>query len=301
MYINPYEDWTESTLWLKGNLHTHAGTGPNTCGCNDLEEVIRLYKTAGYGVLVITNHDIYTDTRMLAEKYDLLMVNGVEYSQGEHMLNIHIREAMFGTHQEAIDRTGEQGGFTVINHPNWDSGRPLHWLREDIEKLTGFAGLEVYNGVIQRLKGSGIATDVWDYLLSKGRLVWGFGTDDFHQWFDMARSFTLFGLQSHDRCGLLEAVEAGRLVASTGLQLQKLTLKGDVLTVDASSMNGHHGPMEYRFIGENGQLLHSEVSETEAAYTLRGDELYVRVEAVNAYGAMLWTQPVYDGGRMCKK
>jgi len=294
MYVNPYKDWTSKTEWLRGNFHTHAGTGPNTCGCNDLEEVIRLYKMAGYGVLVISNHDIFTDTGALAEKYGLIMLNGVEFSQNEHMLTIHIKEAIFGTHQEAIDRTNEQGGFTVINHPNWNSGRPLHWHKEDIEQLNGYLGIEVFNGVIQRLGGTGIATDVWDYLLSEGKLVWGLGSDDFHQWFDLAKSCTLFGMNSHDRSGLLDAVEAGRMAASTGLKLKECIFDGKTITIDAEAFNGYHGELEYRFIGRDGQLLHRVYSGAGAAYTLKGNELYVRMEAVNSFGAMLWTQPIYD-------
>ena len=43
-----------------------------------------------------------------------------------------------------------------------------------LESLEGYLGIEIFNGVIFRLEGSGLADDVWDNVLSKGRLIWGF-------------------------------------------------------------------------------------------------------------------------------
>jgi len=52
--------------------------------------------------------------------------------------------------------------------------------------LKGYTGIEIFDSVIYRLNGSGLATDAWDFLLSQGKLVWKFGDDDFHRWYDLA-------------------------------------------------------------------------------------------------------------------
>ena len=47
MYCNPYANVNSGKgEWLKGNFHTHAGTGKDTCGANAIDDVVALYKQA---------------------------------------------------------------------------------------------------------------------------------------------------------------------------------------------------------------------------------------------------------------
>ena len=311
MYINPYENFNEMN-WQKGNFHVHAGTGPNTCGVNPIEDVLKAYKGAGYNVICISNHDIYSDTSELAKQNDMVLINGFEYSQAAHMLCIGVENVIFANHQEAIDKTNAQGGFAVINHPNWKVGDvekynfsyynqllnqpygeidiPLHWPLEEIEKLSGYIGVEIFNGVLTRLMGAALAVDVWDSLLSGGKVIWGFGNDDFHQWFDIAKVATVVSLNEYTKEDAIKAIKAGRTYVSIGLKLDKFEFDGKTITVEASTYNGFRGEMYYKFIGKNGTVLKEGYNNT---YTLKGEEMYVRVEIVNAYGAKLWTQPIY--------
>src|SRR5690554_3589884 len=126
MYINPYHGIDKEGFWLKTNFHTHAGTGANTCGAYEIEDVIALYKEAGYGALTISNHDFFSDVSDLQGKYDMVLLNGFEYSQGRHMLSIGVDDVIFAPHQEAIDKSLEQGGFVILCHPNWFR---CHWPR----------------------------------------------------------------------------------------------------------------------------------------------------------------------------
>jgi hypothetical protein len=46
------------------------------------------------------------------------------------------------------------------------------------------------------------------------------------------------------------------------------------------------------FIGANGAVL-ARTGANPAAYTLRGDELYVRARVTDSGGAVAWIQPVF--------
>ena len=288
MYINPYENLNNG-LWIKTNFHTHAGTEPGTCGQNPIDSVQKLYRDLGYGALCISNHDLYTNTEPLSDN-KLFMIQGVEYSQNEHILTIGVNESYHQlAHQEAIDETVKHGGFAILCHPNWIHKE--YWPYDKLDNLHGFKGLEIINMLIYRLSGSGLATDTWDYLLKKGRLVWGFGNDDFHMPFDAGRSFNLIFAETNNYEGIKKAIDAGRFAASTGVYIDHITLDNNVLRIKAKyPTETYIDKFRYKFVSENGIV--KEQYDREAEYELI-NENYVRVEVVAENGAMLFTQPVY--------
>jgi len=292
MFINPYESLNNPGRWMKANFHTHAGTGPNTCGAYEIDDVVRLYKEAGYDVLAITNHDCMIDVGEYQSKYDILLFNGFEYSQDRHMLCIDADRTVFGNHQDVLDEVGSMGGFSILCHPNWIVKE--YWPWEEISKLSGYTGIEVYNSVIFRLNGTGLAADTWDYLLSRGSLVWGFADDDFHRWFDLARSWNVVYAPARTREDVKAAIIGGCFYATTGLVLNSFSLEDGVIALSAGLWDSYVKDNEYRFIGKDGQILDIQHGES-GKYRIKGDETYIRVQVVSEHGAMLWTQPVYDG------
>lgn len=297
MYSNPYQNLSEGQ-WRKANFHTHAGTAPGTCGKHPIGAVTELYREAGFAFLCISNHDLYTDTSAYSDER-MLLVDGVEYSKAcSHMLTVGVQQSFHGLdHQAAIDETAKAGGFTVLCHPNW----PMqgNWPWEDIDRLTGYAGIEVINMLIYRLDGSGLAVDVWDRLLTGGKLVYGFGSDDFHAMADGARSFNLIHSPEMTYGSMKAAIDRGAFCASTGLFPEYLLLEGDALTVKAKyPILTRANRFTYRFIGEGGMVLSEQKGES-AQYKLNG-ERYVRVEAAGENGAMLFFQPVYREGALVK-
>lgn len=291
MYVNPYSDLKKMAgQWLKGNFHTHAGTGEGTCGAYDIDDVVSLYREAGYQVLTISNHDIFTDTGEYASSHGMVMPNGFEYSRSAHMLCIGVNNTILKTHQEAIDECKRQGGFTILCHPNWQVKG--YWPWKDIDELKGYTGIEINNGVIYRLNGSGLATDTWDYLLSQGKIVWGFANDDFHRWYDLARTWNMIYSPSTEQKDVRDAILRGCFYTSTGLVLKDISFTDQTLCVFASAKDSYVNTNKYRFIGKDGKILHEEENEY-GEYHFTGDESYVRVHVVSEHGAMLWTQPVY--------
>ena len=208
------------------------------------------------------------------------------------MLNIGVNRSLHEyDYQTAIDLTKEAGGFTIICHPNWI--KKEWWSWEHLFALKGYIGLEVINSLIYRLSGSGLASDTWDYLLSQGRLVYGFGNDDFHIYSDAARSYNFIYCAERNYASLKAAFESGAVCASTGLVPEYLILDGNTIRVKAKFLKDTYiNTLTYRFITESGRLL-SEQQADEAQYTLSGEK-YVRVEAIGENGAMLFFQPVYQ-------
>ena len=291
MYINPYGNLQEGGgQWLKANFHTHAGTGEGTCGAYKAEDVVALYKEAGYSVLTLSNHDFFLDAAELASRQGMVTFNGFEYSQDLHMLCIDVGKVFMGAHQEVIDSCTEQEGFVILCHPNWIYKE--YWPWEKIDKLKGYAGIEIYNGVISRLSGSGLATDTWDYLLSQGKLVWGFANDDFHRWYDLARTWNMIYTPSGEPGDIKDAILRGSFYASTGLVLNEMSVADGMVRVSAAAKDTYVTECEYLFIGRGGKILGRQLDK-HGEYRLKGDEPYIRVQVISEHGAMLWTQPVY--------
>jgi len=292
MFANPYQNAVIGVeKGLKANFHTHAGTGKGTCGHNEIDDVLEAYKDAGYRVLTISNHDLLTDTQEYEKKYDMILLNGYEYSKTPHMLCINCNEVCTGNHQQAIDSCLNEGGFVILCHPNWIHKE--YWPWNEIDSIHGFAGIEIYNHLIYRLEGSGLATDTWDYLLSNGKLAWGFGNDDFHRWHDLARVWNVILSTSHSHSDIQSAILSGSFYATTGLWLSEFKFEDDVIQISAQFKNTYIKDYQYRFIGQNGKLLDQQTGE-RGIYRLEGNEKYVRVEVIAENGARLWTQPVYN-------
>lgn len=295
MYINPYAN-IESLKCLKINFHTHGAIGANEHGFHTLDEIKSFYKELGFHAVCITNIDEYTETGHLSDS--LYFMPGVEYGGARHMLTIGVRESFHAcSHQEAIDKTKAAGGFTVLAHPNWM--RQGYWPRQELDCLTGFIGIEVINMLIARFSGSALGTDAWDHLLSSGKLVWGFGNDDFVRFNDAGRSFNYVFAEKCDDAAIQDAVYRGRFVASTGLLLEYLVLEGDTIQVMAKHpVETYDNMLTYRFVGEEGEVKTTATAD-RASYTLHGEK-YIRVEVESPNGMRLFCQPVYNSTRLRK-
>ena len=291
--------------WYKANLHTHCGTGKGTPGRHDLKEVIGLYRECGYNILAITNSDLYTDASMYEEEFDMTIFDGYEYCKDKEILVVNSKNVVYGKHQQVIDSAIRDGGVSFICHPNRaiPTGNDLKengeynlkkcWSPIEIDRLGGYTGIEILNGKAFRIGGSGLATDVWDYFLSRGKLIWGIGTDDFHRWEDLSRAFTVIYSPSKSKKDIINAIKRGRFYVSNGLLIRNISFEDNTIKLSVKEevptfSNG------YRFtvVGENGRVLLTKFGD-ELKFEISGKEKYVRVQVTSEYGSMLWTQPFY--------
>jgi hypothetical protein len=188
--------------------------------------------------------------------------------------------------QDKIDVNVKNGCLVILNHPNWTLNE--HYTFEDLMSFENYYGIEIYNSVIERIKGIGFATYKWDRLLSAGRRVLGFATQDLHRQADFRDCSTV--VRAADRRGpsLLEALKSGDCYGYYGVHIEDLGREKD--TIFISTKNARL----IRFVGFGGAII-KEVEDTEGEMNLADykDTEYVRIECHGCGREMSWTQPFF--------
>ncbi len=272
--------------WLRGNLHTHT---TNSDGKRAPQDVVDAYAALGYDFLMISDHDMITDVSKLDPK-GMTLVSGNEISaKGPHILHVgaSARVNPEPDRQQVLDGVGKAGGFAIMNHPNWGATFN-HCDYGILEKLNGYTGMEIYNGVIVWLEGAPEATDKWDRLLGAGKRVWGFATDDSHADEHRGMGWVMVQSASKKAEDIVEAMRNGRFYASTGVFLDGIGVSGDTVTVRARE--------SVRFVvyADRGKVLHfSDGKELSYKVASADKQTYVRVECCGAGEAKAWTQPFF--------
>jgi predicted metal-dependent phosphoesterase TrpH len=278
--VSPYLD--SGFEWVRGNLHTHT---TNSDGSLSPEDTVRAYADAGYGFLCLSDHD--TLTWPVSAPSSIIMVPGVEVGGGPHILTVNVEEVISyeDDRQAVIDQAIAAGGIAILNHPNWGCDFD-HFPQAEIEALHGYAGIEIYNGVVDVLEGSALATDRWDRMLARGVPAWGFAHDDTHLDRLIGRAWLVAQVRERSRAGVMEALTHGRFYASTGVDIRRIAIGPDTISVQAPNAQ------RIRFIGAWGRLLH-EADDCEAGFRIGGREGgYVRVECLGRGGRCAWSQPI---------
>lgn len=279
--VSPY--LTSGFTWSRGNLHTHT---TNSDGALSPEETAAAYADLGYGFLCLSDHD--TLTWPVDAPVSLVMVPGLEVGGGPHVLAVNVDTgiAADATRQQVVDAIRHGGGLAVLNHPNWEADFN-HFPQDEMTSLSGYAGIEIYNAVVEYLEGSALATDRWDQLLSRGKRVWGFAHDDAHHEFVFGKAWLMAQLREATLQGVVEALQEGRFYCSTGVEIQRITVGPDTVMVLAPNAQ------RICFYGRWGRLVHI-ADGCEAGYRVGGrEENYVRVECWGQGARRAWTQPIF--------
>jgi hypothetical protein len=296
--------------WYKGNLHTHT---INSDGDSAPDAVARWYKEHRYHFLVLSDHNFFTNPEPLngifgAEERFLLIPGEEVTSRYEkkavHVNAFRVRETIppvFGhtlleTIQKNVDAIRQAGALPSLNHPNfvW-SVTP-----EELRQVNDLKLFEVYNGhpTVHNFGGGGSPSldELWDVLLSAGREVYGIAVDDAHyfkvfgpEYSNPGRGWVSVQAPQLSMDAILEAIEAGRFYASTGVELETMSRTSDSLRVSVKQ----RGNTKYttRYIGKDGKVLASSY-DLESSYTLRPGDAYVRATVLGSDGTTAWVQPV---------
>ncbi|HOZ47714.1 MAG TPA: CehA/McbA family metallohydrolase [Candidatus Hydrogenedentes bacterium] len=280
---SPYRD--ADIPWLRGNLHTHT---TNSDGPYSPQDTVDAYAALGYDFLMISDHDQLTEPASLDNR-SMTLIPGNEISaNGPHLLHVGADRVLEpdADRQRVIDAIGCDGHFAILNHPNWEKSFN-HCPQECLDRWQGYAGIEIYNGIIRNLEGSPFATDRWDRLLAQGRRVWGYATDDCHRPGDLAVAWTMVQAP-RSVAGIVTALREGRCYCSTGVTIARIAVDG--LTVRIETANAHriiaYGDYAYRIAHEDGPAMTFTVPEDIA-------KRYVRFECWGAGEAIAWTQPFF--------
>jgi len=274
--------------WLMGNLHTHT---TRSDGQREPQAVVDDYAERGHGFLMISDHDVCISGEECAEldAGGMILIPGNEISaNGPHLLHVGAggRVEPHADRQQVIDAVAQNGGFAVFNHPNWFAGFD-HCPQEVLENCRGYAGLEVYNGVISRLEGSPYATNRWDLLLTAGRRVWGFANDDSHlAQGDVGLGWNMAYVDDESPEGVGEALRQGRFYASTGVEIIGIEADGGSIAIETDNAQRivALGQGARRFAQVDAPSIEVEVPEGAR---------YVRFECWGRGESFAWTQPFF--------
>jgi hypothetical protein len=297
--------------WYKGNTHTHT---LNSDGDSTPDEVVRWYREHQYQFLVLTDHNYLTSVEGLNalhgadEKF--LVIKGEEVTDDFKGKPIHINSlnpaslvkpqggtSVLDTMQRDVDAIRTARGVPHINHPNF------HWAitADELRQLNNNKLFEIYNGhpQVNNLGGGGVPglEEMWDIVLSSGKLLYGIAVDDAHHFkrpWDKTASTPGHGwvyvrAESLSAAAISAALERGDFYASTGVELAEYeaTSKQLKLTIKEAKYSKYRT----QFIGRGGKLL-QEVTTSPAVYDVQGNEGYVRARVLESNGKCAWTQPV---------
>ncbi len=306
--------------WYKGNTHTHT---VNSDGDSSPDTVVRWYKEHGYNFVALSDHT-YADRGAMTPVEGLnsvfalpgtfLVLSGVEVTDRVenaqvHLIGIGTRETVRAkggaTRVEALQANARAiraaGGLPHINHPNWvwslttqdliDATESKHF-----ELMNGHSGVNNFGG------GGTLSTEeMWDAVLSTGRVLYGLGADDAHHFRDEeradrqnpGRAWIVVRAPELTREALLAALDRGDFYASTGVTLKNYEADAREIRIELPEDSGRNA-LRYRtfFIGKGGEVLKRDES-LKPVYQFTGKELYVRARVEASNGTRAWTQPVF--------
>jgi len=140
--------------------------------------------------------------------------------------------------------------------------------------------------------------EIWDRLLTGGKVIYGIAVDDAHQfkqpWNRKAarpgQGWVMVRAARLTPSNVLGALERGDFYASTGVVLDEITVSAGEITIRIKP----DGATKFRvqFIGEGGKVL-AEAFDSPAVYAFDGTERYVRARVQDSNGWTAWTQPVF--------
>ena len=289
MYQTPY---TDSTRWLRGNLHGHT-----CCGrFMDVSESGPMFASLGYDFMAITDHNLAPDEeqwRQWQEQARLILIPGEENGKTDHILELGVFSVAATPSLEIEDRARAlvgSGGFVATCHPQeYDHGD------QNVYRTAGIAhAFELFNGLREGRgcdEGANIA--LWDEVLTQGHRIWGIATDDFHcQYTTPGHGWVSVQVPEDEEKAtwqtLVAQLKKGAFYASTAPVIEQILFAGGHLRLTADRF-----AQKILVIGPNGQQL-AVTEGPQLEWQAPGGLAYFRIE-VHTGARRAWTQPFFPG------
>lgn len=291
----------------RGNLHTHSNLSD---GALEPSQVVDAYKAAGYDFLQLSEHFIghfnwpVADTRKFRSNNFTTLIGAELHAPktavGElwHIVaaGLPLDFAPCGpeeTGAQVAMRAREAGAFIGIAHPAWSQ-----LTIEDGRAIEAAHAVEIYNHgcFVECDRGDG-----WylaDQLLTEGRRLTAFATDDAH-----FKSDDAFGGWVHVKAeslepeALLAALKAGHYYSSQGPQIHEVSITGDEVRIVCSPVNAisvlSHNSRTIQRMGKSITTATLNLKDLERSWTKLPPSPWVRIAVIDGAGKRAWTNPIW--------
>ena len=330
-------DAVAPTVWYKGIVHAHANWGVRQLPTTSPDVVVRWYREHNYNFVSVTDLNYYTPPEGLKALFDapgrFLLVPGTEPSKGQirpgnkivDTIGIGITgpvdpptgdtvAAVLDSEAKAIRRAG---GLPIAAHPNLTYALTAADLLAS-DQTPGPRFFEVWNTEpgMNNLGGGGKPSteQIWDEVLSSGRVMYATAVDDSHHFYEFnssraagsplsnpGKAWIMVRASELSVPALINSMGAGDFYATTGVVLASYEASSRAIHIGLSDRSQDLGwsapganPELYRteFIGKGGKVLKLDES-LNPSYEFTGQEAYVRARVTSSDGQVAWTQPVF--------
>ena len=253
--------------YFKANLHTHSTLSD---GKLTPDEVKNAYKSLGYQILCLTDHNVIINHSDMNEE-NFLMLTGVEVNvnsanknaaggQTFHLNLIakepnnlwcpaklhrwfpvaeeHERQMQYGDMDlqcnpqsiNAMIAKANEKGFLVMYNHPTWSCQTY----PDYAPLKGLWGMELRNSECCMIGHNENNFRVYKDLLNCGNCIFPLGTDDLHSDRALGQSWIMVGAPRLDYGSVIDALEKGEFYMSCGPEITDLHIEGDLLKISCS-------------------------------------------------------------------
>ncbi len=292
--------------FYKANLHTHTVISD---GEKTPEQIKADYMAHGYSVVAFTDHRQYRDHSALSDQ-NFLAINAYEadindwepdhnYDRTYHINlyaedpsrvkpeDILLPERRYGDIHAInafVAEMSRRGFLACYNHPYWS----LQTCR-DYEGLRGFFAMEIYNHGCEIDGLYGYNPQSYDEMLRTGNRLFCVMTDDNHNAWpdghplsDSYGGFTMIKAPELSYPAVMNALRKGHFYSSMGPRIEALWLEGKTVHIRCSPVQ----KIYLKNAGRNCQYRVAGPGESvcEAAFPLKGNETYFRVDCQDEMG-----------------
>ncbi len=295
-YLNP------QIRSFKGSIHCHSNISDAENNI-DPTHVFQFYKNLNYDFISLTDHLNYPSNnsskiKSLQENnntgVDILTLPGMErfidedYDNTGHINTISNKVLVNELNSEStgisIDelKIDDSNKIKIINHPDRQSD---YWTDDKLNRISNYNGIEVWN--------NGDHEYYWDKILSSGKKIWGFASDDCHNYgndSNCGSSFIRVFAQSLNRDDIFNNIKKGNFY-SLHIPKDQPEISLDITTsIDSITVNTNIGTT-ILFISDSKVVKQSN-NDTTLSYSPSGEEKYVRVKVLKS-DSIAWSNPIF--------
>jgi hypothetical protein len=183
-----------------------------------------------------------------------------------------------------------------------DAGEVVPTLQANVNAFLGAGGL-VFNGHpgvnLLGAPGKYSYEEIWDGVLSAGKIMFGVPTDNSHHCSDYGpsrsnpgRGWVVVPAEELSQEAIVEGLASGTFYSSTGVMLEELEVSEGGVSLKVEQFKDFI--YVTKFTGHDGKAL-AEFEGVETLYEIKGDKGYVRAVITSSSGQRAWTQPVLVG------